>query len=84
MEIMQQAVLVAEALEVGHAGHRPVLVDDLAQHACRVQAGEAGKVDGGLGVAGSLEHAALADSAAGRCGRDGRGRRDGSPGRRAP
>src|SRR5581483_6756753 len=37
-----------------------VLVDDLAQHAGRVQAGHAGEVDGGLGVAGPLEHATLA------------------------
>ena len=37
-----------------------VLVDDLAQHAGRVQPGHAGQVDGGLGVAGPLEHAALA------------------------
>ena len=77
----QQAVLGAEALEVGHPGHRAVVVDDLAEHAGRVQAGHAGEVDGGLGVAGPLEHAAVGDSAAGRCGRAGRGRRGASRGR---
>ena len=56
----QQAVLAANALEVGHARHRAVVVDDLAQHAGRVEAGQAGEVDRGLGVAGPLEHAALA------------------------
>ena len=39
---------------------RLVLADHLAQHAGRVEAGQAGQVDGGLGVAGPLEHAALA------------------------
>ena len=44
--------------EVGDAGHRPVLVHDLADHAGRIEAGEAGEVDGRLGLAGALEHAA--------------------------
>ena len=42
----------------GHAGHRPVLVHDLADDAGRDQAGEAREVDGGLGLARALEHAA--------------------------
>jgi hypothetical protein len=51
---------VAEALELGEPGHVGLLlVDDLAQDAGRVQAGHAGEVDGGLGVAGPLQHPAL-------------------------
>ena len=57
---------------------RLVLGDDLAQHAGRVEAGQAGQVDRGLGVAGPLEHAALAVARAGRCDRAGPGRRGGS------
>ena len=59
IEIMQQAVLLAELDQVGDPGHGAVVVDDLAEHAGRVQAGHAGQVDGGLGVAGPLEHAAV-------------------------
>ena len=55
----QQVVLLAELDEVGDPGHRAVVVDDLAQHAGGVEAGHAGQVDGGLGVAGPLEHAAV-------------------------
>ena len=48
-------------LEVGQPRHLVLLLgDDLAQHAGRVAAGQAGEVDGGLGVAGPLQHAALA------------------------
>ena len=46
--------------EIGHAGHRPVGLHDLADHACRPHAGEPREVDGGLGLAGALEHAARA------------------------
>src|SRR5918997_6144216 len=57
----QQPVLLGEALELGHAGHVVLgLVDQLAQHAGRVEAGHAGEVHGRLRVAGALEHAALA------------------------
>ena len=56
----QQPVLGRERLEVGQPLHRAVVVHDLRQHAGRVPAREAGEVDRGLGVAGPLEHAALA------------------------
>ena len=61
MEMRSRPCSSANALELGQPGHvRLLVVDDLAQHAGRVQAGHAGQVDGGLGVAGPLEHAALA------------------------
>ena len=58
MVIIFRPCSLAVGDEVGHAGHRAVVVHHLADHAGRVQAGEAGEVDGGLGVAGALEHAA--------------------------
>ena len=74
-------MLLAELHEVGDAGHGAVVVDDLAEHAGRVEAGQAGEVDGGLGVAGPLEHAALAVAQREDVARAGRGRRGGWPGR---
>ena len=57
----QQPVLVGEALQLGHPGHvRLLVVDDLAEQPGRVEARHAAEVDRGLGVAGPLEHAALA------------------------
>ena len=57
----QQAVLVAELLELGQARHVAlVLADDLAQDPGRIQPGHAAQVDGGFGVAGAVEHAAFA------------------------
>ena len=53
-----QPVPLAVRDEVGHAGHRAVVVHDLADDAGRVEAGEPREVDGGLGLAGALEHAA--------------------------
>ncbi len=54
-------MLGGEALELGHPGHVGlVVVDDLAEQTGRVQAGQAAQVDGGLGVAGPLQHTALA------------------------
>ena len=50
----------AELDQLGHAGHRAVVVHDLADHAGGPQAGEAGEVDRALGLAGAHEHAALA------------------------
>ena len=44
--------------ELRQARHGAVLVEDLADHAARVQAGERGQVDRGFGVASALEHAA--------------------------
>ena len=49
-------VTLAVRNEVGHAGHRPVLVHDLADDAGRVEAGETGEVDRRLGLPGALEH----------------------------
>ena len=57
-----------------------LVVDDLAEDARRVEPGHPGQVDRRLGVAGPLEHPALASIAAGGCGRDGPGRRDASAG----
>ena len=48
----------AVALEVVDARHRAVVVHDLADHAGRVQAGQPREVDGGLGLARALQHAA--------------------------
>ena len=73
-----EAVLGGERLELGQALHRAVVVDDLGEHAGRVAAREPGEVDRGLGVAGALQHAAVAvaqreDVAGpGEVGRDGR------------
>jgi hypothetical protein len=55
----QQTVFLAELHQVGNPCHRAVVVDDLAQHAGRVEARQARQVDGCLGVSGPLEHAAL-------------------------
>jgi hypothetical protein len=52
-----QAVLVREALEVGTARHRAVLVQDLDDHGRGLEAGEACKIAAGLGVAGAGQHA---------------------------
>ncbi len=49
-----------EALQVGHAGHGAVVVHDLADDAGGAHAGEAGQVDGALGLAGADEDAAAA------------------------
>ena len=53
-----QAVPLAVGDEIGDAGHRPVVVHDLADHAARLEAGEPREIDGGLGLAGALEDAA--------------------------
>ena len=52
--------------QVGDAGHRPVLVHDLADDAGRVQAGQAGEVDGRLGLARALQDAAAGSRASGK------------------
>ena len=52
---------VGEALQLGQAGHAQAVVGDhLAEHAGRGQPGHAGQVDGRLGVAGPLQHPAVA------------------------
>ena len=53
-----QAVAAAELHEVGHAGHRPVVLHDLADDAGRGEAREPREVDGGLRLPRALEHAA--------------------------
>ena len=55
-----QAVLLLEAQQFGHAGHRAVVVDDFRQHARRTQPRQPREIDGGLGVAGAAQHAAVA------------------------
>ena len=69
-----QPVARAVLDEVVDARHRAVVVHDLADDAGRVQPRQAREVDGGLGLAGALEHAAGACASAGRRGRAGRGR----------
>jgi hypothetical protein len=46
--------------EVVHPRHGPVFLHDLADHAGRVEAGEAGDVHRRLGMAGADQHAAVA------------------------
>ena len=53
-----QAVPLAVRDQVGHARHRPVVVHDLADDAGGVRPGEPREVDGRLGLADALEHAA--------------------------
>ena len=55
-----QAVLAAERDEVGDARHLAVVAHDFADHAGGSEAGHAGEVDGGLGLAGADEDAAAA------------------------
>ena len=45
--------------QVGHAGHGAVFLHDLADHPGRVEAGDLGQVDRGLGLAGAHQHAAV-------------------------
>ena len=52
-----QAELLLEFDELGQARHRAVLVQDFADDAAGVQAGEGREVDRGFGVASALEHA---------------------------
>ena len=59
IEIISRSCLAQNSTQLGHPRHRAVVVDDLAEHAGRVQPGHAGQVDGRLGVAGPLEHAAV-------------------------
>jgi hypothetical protein len=54
-----QPVALAVGHQVGHPGHGPVLVHDLADHSGRDQAGQAGQIDGGLRLTGALQHASL-------------------------
>ncbi len=47
----RKSMLAGEALELGAAGHRPVIVDDLDKCTARTQAGQAREIHGGLRVA---------------------------------
>ena len=55
--------------ELADAGHGAVVVDDLTDHRGFGQAGEAGEIERGLGVAGAAQHAIGHALAAGRRGR---------------
>ena len=74
----QQLVPLRELRQLRHPRHRPVVVHDLADDAGGIQPGDAREVDGGLGLAGAHEHAAVARLAAGTCGRVAPGRPAGS------
>jgi hypothetical protein len=50
-----EPVLRTELDEIGDAGHRAVVLHDLADHACRREAGKTGEVDRALGLARALE-----------------------------
>jgi hypothetical protein len=53
----RQVVAGREGLQVGHAGHRAVVVHDLADDAGGGEAREAREVDAALGLTRTLEHA---------------------------
>ena len=53
-----QVVPLAERREVGHTGHRPVVVHDLADDARRVEACEPCEIDRRLGLTGAPQDAA--------------------------
>ena len=53
------AMALGECDEVGQPRHGAVIVHDLADHPRRVETSEPRHVDGGLGVAGSDQHAAI-------------------------
>ena len=55
-----EAVLPAERDEVGDAGHFAVVAHDFADDAGGGEAGEAGEIDGGLGLSGADQNAAAA------------------------
>ena len=54
----QQAVAPREPRELRHPRHRPVVVHDLADDTGGIQAGNAGQIDGRLGLTGAHQHAA--------------------------
>ena len=55
-----QAVTMGKGLELGPPRHAAILVHQLADDARGLEARQAAKVDGGLGVAGPHEHSAPA------------------------
>ena len=58
----QQTVFVGEVTQVRAAGHLATIEHQLAQHAGRSAAGQAGQVDRRFGVARALQHAARASA----------------------
>ena len=56
----RQAVPLREPREIGHARHRAVAIHDLADDAGRRQAGQPRQIDGGFGMSGAHQHAAVA------------------------
>ena len=56
----RQLVPLRELRQLRHARHRPVLVHDFADHAGRIEPGDAREVDRRFGLAGAHEHAAVA------------------------
>jgi len=52
-------MLLGENLELGHAGHGPVVVHDLTDHARLAGSSHAGQVHGAFGLAAAHEHAAV-------------------------
>ena len=53
-------MLLTEANEVRHACHGPVIIHDLADHSGGLQSCESCQIDGGFGLAASLEYAPVA------------------------
>ena len=64
--------------QVGQAGHTAVIVHNLADHAGGFQAGQPGQIDGGFGVTGPSQYAALDPRSAGKYDPDDGNRRRGS------
>ena len=55
-----EAVPLREGDEVRHARHGTVVVHDLADHRCRIEAGHARQINRGFRMTGADQHAALA------------------------
>ena len=75
-----QPVLLGDLLELGPARHGAVGIQDLADHAGRVEPGQAGEIDAGLGLPDPLKHAAGAGAERERRAPDGEDRRGPWPG----
>ena len=60
-------MLLGQAVEFVAGGAVAVGVEDFAEHAGRRQPRQPGQIDGGLGMAGPAEHAALLGHQADRC-----------------
>ena len=53
-------MFAAEFQQLRHARHGAVFVHDFADHAGRIESGDAREVDGSFGLSGADEHAAIA------------------------